>query len=179
MGWYVIKVANPEQSAELAKRVDSLFANSPAETKTSTEKAFLSDFAKQIGDIGSIVVAIVAVAMCMILIVTATTMAHAIRTRTNELGVLKAVGFTDRLILSMVLIESSAIALVGGGLGLAVAWGLISMGDPTNGLLPAFYVPMRGVIAGVVLVVLLGLLSGALPALQASRLRIVDALRRN
>ena len=179
VGWYVVKVANPDQSAELAKRIDGIFANSPAETKTATEKAFVADFAKQIGDIGSIVVAIVAVAMFMILIVTANTMAHAIRTRTNELGVLKAVGFTDRLILTMVLIESSAIAIVGGGLGLAVAWGLISMGDPTNGLLPAFYFPVRGVIVGAMLVVLLGLLSGALPALQASRLRIVDALRRN
>ena len=179
VGWYVIKVQNPAESAELAKRIDAMFANSPAETKTATEKAFVSDFAKQIGDIGAIVVAIVIVAMFMILIVTANTMAHSIRTRTNELGVLKAVGFTDRLILGLVLLESCAIAIVGGGLGLAVAWAIISRGDPTNGFLPAFYFPVAGLIVGCVLVLLLGIAAGALPAWQASRLKIVEALRRN
>jgi putative ABC transport system permease protein len=179
VGWYVIRVENPDESAQVAKRIDALFANSPYETKTATEKAFVSDFAKQIGDIGTIVVAIVAVAMFMILIVTANTMAHAIRTRTNELGMLKAVGFTDRLILVMVLLESSAIAIVGGGLGLAVAWAIVAQGDPTNGMLPAWYFPIPALIVGCVLVVLLGIAAGALPAWQASRLRIVEALRRN
>ena len=179
VGWYVIRVENPAESAELAKRVDALFANSPAETKTATEKAFVSDFAKQIGDIGLIVVAIVAMAMFIVLIVTANSMAHSIRTRTNELGMLKAIGFSDRLILTMVLVESCAVALVGGGLGLAIAWVIISRGDPTNGLLPAWYFPIQGLIVGALLVIALGVAAGAWPALQASRLRIVEALRRN
>ena len=179
VGWYVIRVENPAESATVAKRIDAMFANSPAETKTATEKAFVSDFAKQIGDIGFMVVAIVTMAMFTILIVTANTMAHSIRTRTNELGVLKAVGFTDRLILTMVLLESCAIAIVGGGLGLAVAWMIIARGDPTNGLLPAFYFPIPGLLVGCALVVLLGVAAGAIPAWQASRLRIVEALRRN
>ena len=179
VGWYVIKVENPQESAELATRIDALFANSSYETKTATEKAFVSNFAKQIGDIGAIIVAIVAVAMFVILIVTANTMVHAVRSRTNELGVLKAVGFTDRLILMMVLFESCAIAIVGGGLGLAVSWAIISRGDPTNGLLPAFYFPAPALIGGVVLVLALGIAAGAIPAWQAGRLRIVEALRRN
>jgi putative ABC transport system permease protein len=79
----------------------------------------------------------------------------------------------------MVLLESSAIAIVGGGLGLAVAWAIISRGDPTNGLLPAFYFPATALIIGAGLVVLLGFLAGAIPAWQASKLRIVEALRRN
>lgn len=179
VGWYVIRVENPEASAEVAKRIDAQFANSPAETKTATEKAFVSDFAKQVGDIGTIVVAIVAVAMFMILIVTANTMAHAIRERTSELAVLKTLGFSGRLVLAMVLLESCAIAIVGGGLGLAVAWLLIAQGDPTGGMLPAFYFPIPGLLTGIALVLLLGLAAGALPAWQASRLRIVQALRRN
>jgi putative ABC transport system permease protein len=179
VGWYVIKVDSPAESATLAKQIDALFANSPAETKTATEKAFVSDFAKQVGDISLIVSAIVAMAMFMILIVTANTMAHSIRTRTSELGMLKAIGFTDRLILTMVLVESSAIAIVGGGLGLAIAWLIISAGDPTNGLLPVWYFPIPALIVGCVLVITLGVLAGAWPALQASRLKIVDAVRRN
>lgn len=179
VGWYVIRVENPEESAEVAKRIDAQFANSPAETKTATEKAFVADFAKQVGDIGTIVVAIVAVAMFMILIVTANTMAHAIRERTSELAVLKTLGFSGRLVLAMVLIESCAIAIIGGGLGLAVAWLMIAQGDPTGGMLPSFYFPIPGLLTGIALVLLLGLAAGALPAWQASRLRIVQALRRN
>jgi putative ABC transport system permease protein len=79
----------------------------------------------------------------------------------------------------MVLLESCVIALTGGVAGLAVAWVLIGLGDPTGGFLPMFYFPVRDLVAGFVLVMLLGLASGALPAWQAGRLRIVDALRRN
>ena len=179
VGWYVIRTSDPERSADIAQRIDALFVNSPAETKTATEKAFVSDFAKQIGDIGLIAVSITSVAIFVVLIMAANTMAHSIRERTSELAVLKTLGFTDRLILGMVLLESSVIAIVGGGLGLAVAWVLISFGDPTNGLLPTWYLPVPALVTGAVLVLLLGLTAGALPAWQASRLRIVDALRRN
>lgn len=179
VGWYVIKVDDPAKSADIAARVDALFANSPVETKTSTEKAFVSDFAKQIGDIGSIMIAIVAATMFTILLVSANTMAQAIRERTNELAMLKTLGFGDGRVLGMVLIESCLIAIAGGALGLAAAYALISQGDPTNGLLPAFYFPPRDAVTGAMLVLALGLTAGMLPAWQAGRLRIVDALRRN
>jgi putative ABC transport system permease protein len=107
-------------------------------------------------------------------------MAQAIRERTNELAVLKTLGFGEGRILSLVLLESVCIALVGGGLGLALSYGFITyVGDPTHGLLPAFYFPTTQVLVGVALVLTLGIASGLLPAWQASRLRIVDALRRN
>lgn len=179
VGWYVVRVVNPDQSAELAKRLDVMFENSPAETKTATEKAFVSDFAKQVGDIGLICVSIVSVAIFVALIMAANTMAHSIRQRTSELAVLKTLGFNDGLILAMVLLESSVIAIVGGGLGLALSYALISQGDPTGGLLPAFYFPIPALLVGIGLVIFLGLAAGALPALQASRLKIVEALRRN
>jgi putative ABC transport system permease protein len=107
-------------------------------------------------------------------------MAQAIRERTNELAVLKTLGFSERLILMLVLLESVAIALVGGGIGLVLSYLFITYsGDPTHGLLPAFYFPVPQLIVGFGLVLGLGLASGLLPAWQASRLRIVDALRRN
>ena len=178
VGWYVIKVENPDQSAQLAQRIDAMFANSPAETKTATEKAFVSDFAKQVGDIGLICTAIVSVAIFVALIMSANTMAHSIRQRTSELAVLKTLGFRDGTILGMVLLESSVIAIVGGGLGLAVSWLIISQGDPTGGMLPAFYFPIPALLVGIGLVLFLGIAAGALPAWQASRLKIVEALRR-
>jgi putative ABC transport system permease protein len=178
--WYVFTIDNPDRAPEIAAKIDGMFANSPSETKTNTEKAFVSDWAKQIGDIGSIMMWIVGMAMFTILLVAGNTMAQAIRERINELAVLKTLGFGDGTILGMVLLESLLIALVGGGLGLALSYTFITYtGDPTHGLLPAFYFPTPSLIAGIGLVAALGIGSGFLPALQASRLRIVDALRRN
>lgn len=177
-GWYVIRVADPPRSEDVAARLDALFANSPNETKTSTEKAFVQAFAQQIGDIGTILMAILAAVLFTMLLVAANTMAQAVRERTNELAVMKTLGFTDGHLLALVLAESVMLALVGGGVGLALAWLITQGGDPTGGLLPAFYLPTRDLVLGVALIVGLGIIAGALPALQASRLRIVDALRR-
>jgi len=178
--WYVFTIDNPDKAPEIAAKIDALFANSPSETKTNTEKAFVADWAKQVGDIGKIMMWIVAMAMFTILLVSGNTMAQAIRERTNELAVLKTLGFGEGRILGMVLLESLVIAIVGGGLGLALSYTIITLvGDPTHGLLPAFYFPTPSLLVGMVLVAALGMASGLLPAWQASRLRIVDALRRN
>jgi putative ABC transport system permease protein len=180
VGWYVVKLKDPSQAEAVAQMLDAMFANSPNETKTSTEKAFIAGFAKQIGDIASIMIAIAAAVILMILLVSGNTIAQAVRERTNELAVLKAVGFTDARILRLVLAESCLIAAIGGLLGLAAAWALVTIvGDPTHGMLPPFFFPVRDLALGVAIVGLLGLLTGMIPALQASRLRIVDALRRS
>lgn len=178
VGWYVVRVADPRQAAEVARRIDAQFANSPFETKTSTEKAFVQAFANQIGDIGTIMIAILTAVLFTILLVAGNTMAQSIRERTGELAVLKTVGFSDRLVLGLVLAESCLLAAVGGGVGLAIGWGIVQQGDPTGGLLVVFYLPPMDLVMGVVLIAALGVLAGFLPALQASRLRIVDALRR-
>jgi putative ABC transport system permease protein len=180
VGWYVFRVGDPSTSDQLAKRIDEMFANSSAETKTATEKAFVADFAKQIGDIGAIMIAIAAIVMFFILFVAGNSMAQSVRERINELGVLKTLGYTDGRILFLVLLESCIVAVVGGGLGLLISWSFITIvGDPTGGLLPIFHFPPRDLILGAVLVFVLGVGTGMIPALQASRLKIVDALRRN
>ncbi|MPY90146.1 MAG: FtsX-like permease family protein [Luteitalea sp.] len=178
VGWYTMRVGDPSRAADLANRIDAQFANSAAETKTSTEKAFVQAFANQIGDIGAIMIAILATVLFTILLVSGNTMAQSIRERTNELAVLKTLGFTDGHVLGLVLLESVLLAVVGGALGLGIAWLIILGGDPTGGLLPAFYLPARDVVIGVVLIVALGLVAGALPAWRAGQLKIVDALRR-
>jgi putative ABC transport system permease protein len=180
VGWYVIKVNDPATSDRTATKIDGLFANSPAETKTATEKAFVQAFAKQIGDIGTIMMAISAVALLFILLITGNTMAQSIRERTNELGVLKTLGFTEGRVLSLVLMESLFVAVLGGGIGLVLVWTFTTVvGDPTGGFLPIFYIPSRDLALGAALVLVLGFATGILPGLQASRLKIVDALRRN
>ena len=178
VGQYVIRVDDPARSADVAAAIDTRFANSPAETRTSTEQAFLQGFADQIGNIGAIVTAILAAVFFTILVITANTMAQSIRERTNELAVLKTLGFTDRRVLALVLIESLALAVVGGAAGLGIGSLLIGLGDPTGGFLAVFLFPTRDLVIGGVLVVLLGFAAGAVPALLATRLRIVDALRK-
>ena len=178
VGWYTVRIDDPDRAVEISQRIDDEFANSRAETKTEPEGAFLQGFANQIGDIGMIFMSIIAAVFFTILLVTGNTMAYAVRERTNELAVLKALGFTDSGVLGLVLGESLVLSAIGGGVGLALAWFLVSMGDPSNGALPAFFIPPRDMILGVVLIVLMAFIAGILPALQAQRLRIADALRR-
>lgn len=179
VGWYVVKVDDPARSLELARAFDEMFANSPEETKTTTEKGFVESFANQIGDIGSIMIAILAAVLFTILLVVANTMAQSVRERTSELAVLKTLGFSNGAVLTLVLAESLFIALLGGVLGLGLAWIVVQQGDPTGGMLPAFMLPTRDLVTGAWLMLTLGLLAGALPAAQAMQLRITDALRRN
>jgi len=178
VGWYVIRINDPAKAPEIAERIDAMFANSFAETKTTTEKAFLQAFAKQIGDIGLIIRGIVTAVFFTILLVAANTMAQSVRERTSELAVLKTLGFPDGLVLTLVLLESCAIAIIGGTIGLGLAWLFTQGGDPTNGMLPAFYLPTADLGRGALIALGLGVVAGIMPGMQAMRLRIVDALRR-
>ena len=176
--WFGVKVADPDAAAAVAERIDFEFANSASETKTETEGAFLRGWARQIGDITTIMAAILAAVFFTILLVAGNTMAQSVRERTDELGVLKAMGFTNSAVLGLVLGESCFLASLGGAVGLLVAWLLIRTGDPTGGALPMFYFPLERVLVGLGLAVLLGLATGAVPAWQAMRLQIAEALRR-
>ena len=169
---------DPKHAVDVAKAIDARFENSPFETKTETEGAFVKAFAEQMGNIGAIVTAILTAVFFTILLVAGNTMAQAVRERVSELGVMKAIGFTDAQVLMFVLAESCIIAIVGGAIGLALAWIFISMGDPTQGALPIFFFPPRDLAIGAICVILLGLASGLLPGIQAMRLNTVDALRR-
>ena len=179
VGWYIVRIDDPSRAAEMAAKLDAQFANSSAETKTSTEKAFLQGFVNQVGDVSAMMVSILVAVLFSILLVTANTMAQAVRERTNELAVLKTLGFSNGLVVALVLAESLFMAVVGGGLALAIAWAFVSRGSLNNAFLPVFVLRGRDLLIGVVLSCLLGTLAGALPAASAMRLRITNALRRN
>jgi putative ABC transport system permease protein len=156
--------------------IDAEFRNSANETRTQTESAFAAAYVKQMGNIEFLVLAIGFVVFFTLLLVTGNTMAIAVRERTNELAVLKAVGYSDRFVLGLVLAESALIAVVGGAIGLWLARGFVAQ-DPTQGLIP-LYMP-RGTLAGGLVVAFgTGLMAGVLPAVSAMRLSVVDALRR-
>ncbi len=178
VGWYTLQIEDPDRSAAIAGEVDQLFANSPAETKTSTEKAFAQGFANQIGNIGQIVQGVLAVVFFTLLLVAGNTMALSVRERLNELGVLKTLGFSDTRVMLLVLAESFLITFVGGGIGLAVVTWLTRSFDLGGAMLPTLYLPWNAVWIGIALLAFTAFAAGAIPALQAQRLTIVDALRR-
>jgi len=179
VSWYVVKIADPSQGAAIARTIDGLFANSSAESKTAPEKAVIADFAKQTGNIGLMITWILGVVFFTILLVVANTMAQSVRERTNELAVLKTLGFTDGRILMLVLAESLFLAVVAGGVGLGLMALFVGSGSFNSAMLPVFVLKPSALWTGAGLAVALGLVSGAPPAIAAMRLRIVDALRRN
>jgi putative ABC transport system permease protein len=178
VGWYTVKVANPDDSVRVAKQIDETFSNSPWETKTETEKAFAASWAKQAGNIQLLILSIGGVVFFTLLLVTGNTMAIAVRERVRDLAVLKAVGFSDVFVLLLVLAESMMIAALGGVLGLAGAKLLTLNGDPTHGMLPFFYLPTQTAIEGFAVALIVSLVAGLLPALSAMNLNVVAALRR-
>jgi putative ABC transport system permease protein len=176
VGWYVVRVQDPEAALGVAKAIDQEFANSTSETRTQTESAFASSFMKQMGNIEFLIMAIGSVVFFTLLLVTGNTMAIAVRERTNELAVMKAVGYSDRFVLGLVLVESMLIAAIGGAIGLWFARGMAEQ-DITHGILP-MYLSGAALGAGALVALGTGLLAGLLPAFSAMRLSVVDALRR-
>ncbi|MCE2515255.1 MAG: ABC transporter permease, partial [Acidobacteria bacterium] len=148
VGQYIIRVDDAARSAEIAAAVDGRFANSPAETRTTTEQAFLQGMADQLGNIGAMLTAILGAVFFTLLLITTNTMAQAIRERTGELAVLKTLGFTNGRVLALVLLEAGLLAVVGGAAGLGLVSLLIGGGDPTGGFLPAFAIPPRDLALG-------------------------------
>jgi putative ABC transport system permease protein len=176
VGWYVVRIANPDRALEVARAIDAEFANSTSETRTQTESAFAAAFVNQMGNIEFLIRAIGLLVFFTLILVTGNTMAIAVRERTGELAVLKAIGYTDRFVLGLVLAESLLIAAIGGGIGLWLAHGITSQ-DITQGLI-LLYLPAPAIAGGFAIALATGMLAGLLPALGAMRLSVVNALRR-
>lgn len=178
VGWYAVKLDNPEEDARVAKSIDDLFANSSFETKTETESAFAAGWVKQLGNIETLVASIGAVVFFTLLLVTGNTMAISVRERSGELAVLKAIGFSDLSILAFVLAESLTIAVIGGLLGLGL--GLLAVpriSAALNGVLPEMILSPGILFTGLATALLVGFASGFLPGIGAMRMRVVTGLR--
>ena len=175
--WYRVRVDDPRGANDIAQRIDAVFGNSAFETTTSTENAFVRAIAEQIGDVGAIVIAILGPVLFTLLLVCGNTMAQAVRERTNELAVLKTLGFTDGRVLALVLTESFVLPLVAGAVGLTV-WLLIERANPTGGTVPMSPLSSSEMALGGLIALLVGLTAAVVPAWHVQRLTIVDALRR-
>jgi putative ABC transport system permease protein len=178
VGWYVVKLTDPDDAVRVTKVIDDLFANSPFETLTQTEKAFAASFVKQMGNVELLIMTIGSVVFFTLLLVTGNTMAIAVRERSGELAVLKTVGFSDVRVLRLVLAEAILIAGQGGLIGLALAKLVIPGLSRALPMLGMLYISPLTFAGGFVLALAVGTAAGLLPAIGAMRLRVVDALRR-
>src|SRR6185369_2126369 len=127
VGWYVTRLADPNQADRVAKAIDALSANSDHETRMQTEQAATQSWMKQLADIGLIVGAIMGAVFFTLILLSGNTMMQAVRERTSELAVLKTIGFSSRSVLAMVLAESVLLLVLGGVLGLALASVVVPM----------------------------------------------------
>ena len=176
VGWYVVRVDDPDRALDVARAIDAEFGNSASETRTQTESAFAASMVKQMGNIEFLILAIGAVVFFTLLLVTGNTMAIAVRERTNELATLKAIGFTSRFVLGLVLAESLLVALLGGTVGLWLAR-VVTAQDLTGGLV-LLYLPVSALAAGLAIALGTGMMAGLIPAVNAMRLNVATALRR-
>ncbi len=177
-GWFVLQLDDPFSAAAISDRIDVAYENSSAPTKTETERAFNAGFVTMWGNVSFLVRAIGTAVFFAILLVAANTMMMAARERVNEFAVMKTLGFGDRLLAMLVLSEAAVITVVGGLLGVVGARLAFGPSNPVNTFLPGFLVEWSTVGFGLLIAIVLGLVSGLVPAWQAGRLSVVDALRK-
>ena len=178
IGWMIVKTANTNDNERIIKTIDTQFANSPFETETKTEQAFNKAFIEQLGDLGFIIFAVVGSAFVTILLIVGNTMMLTVRERTNEIAVLKTLGFTGERIFALIIGESLLLAVIGGLLGVGLAWlASFGMAQAMSSYGPMTF-SLSTALISFVLIAILGLLTGFAPAYRAMKLDVVTALGR-
>lgn len=178
-GLYILAIADPHRSAEISSTIDARFANSPYETRTVTEKAFNLQFVGMLGNFQLLFRSIGSAIVLTMLLVSANTMMMSARERTREMGILKAIGFSDGHVFLMLIGEALAISLLGAIAGVGLAWLLTNVlqFNPKPDFFPIFFLPGESVLAATGLAALTGFLSGIVPAVVGMRLKATEALR--
>ncbi len=179
-GWYAAQVDSADHVASASKQIDDMFRNSPLQTKSESEKAFQLGFVASLGNVKAFILGISGAVMFAIMLVSANTMAMSVRSRTREVAVLKTLGFTKQRVLSIFVSEAIALSVAGGVLGVLVAIPVITgMTHRFIGLGIPLDMKVKAPTAGLALLValILGVVSGYLPAYRASRMNIVEGLR--
>ena len=176
-----IKVKNPDQMAAISQQIDAMFKNTDAPTETFTEKEFQRTFLAMMGNIKLLFTAVSTCAIFMVILLAAITMSMSARERVVEISVLKAIGFESRLVLTLMLIEFAILTLLGGALGVfsgEVLFRVVNMAKVTQGFLVNFHIYPSAMAICLSTAGLVGIIAGGFPAINATRIRVVDGLRR-
>jgi putative ABC transport system permease protein len=179
VGLYIARIADPERSSQVSAAIDTRFANSPYETRTMTEKAFNLQFVGMMGNFQLLIRSIGSAVVLTMLLVSANTMMMSARERTREMGILKAIGFSDGRVFLLLIGEALAISLLGAlaGVGLAGLLANVLHYNPKPDFFPVFYLPTESMFIAAGLAALTGFASGIVPAIVGMRLKATEALR--
>jgi putative ABC transport system permease protein len=174
-----VGIDDPGRSVEVSAAIDARFANSPYETRTMTEKAFNLQFVSMIGNFQLLLRSIGGAVVLTMLLVSANTMMMSARERTREMGILKAIGFSDDQVFFLLIGEAVVLSLLGAAVGVGLAWLLANVLhlNPKPDFFPIFYLPLESILAAVGLAALTGIVSGLVPAVTGMRLKATEALR--
>jgi putative ABC transport system permease protein len=180
VGWYVMKIDDPDRATAIAAEIDSTFANTPFETKTETEQQFQATFASMFGNLNLLLGSIAFAVVLTTLFVAANTMAMSVRERTTEIAVMRTLGFPSQVIFLFIAGEGLFISLLGGVAGAVMAVALVDTArlGIAGGFVPAIAVSASSAWMGIGISAIIGVVAGTIPAVMASRLKIVNALRR-
>jgi putative ABC transport system permease protein len=174
-----MRIDDPNRAPAIVSTIDTMFANSSTETRTTTESAFLQNFVNQIGNIGKIVTIVAAAVFFTMLLVTANAMAQSVRERVRDIAVMRTLGFSNGSVVALVLAEGLLITVIGSVVGLWLGDALaVSIGKQMSQFLPLMTTPPNSYVPGLLLATGLGTLACAIPCLQVWRLEVVDQLRR-
>jgi putative ABC transport system permease protein len=178
VGVWSLELADPSTAGQIIKTVDAAFENSAYPTRTETERAFQAGFISMMGNIPFVIRVLGGAIAFAILLVAMNTMMMAIRERTSEFAVMKTLGFSDSYLFALVFAEAALITLLGGAAGAFLAKLAIEGGGMRIPFFPPMSIHWETVVTGILLAAFMGAASGIVPAYQAARLKIVDALRR-
>ncbi|MGF1454750.1 MAG: ABC transporter permease [Alphaproteobacteria bacterium] len=178
IGNVIVRTTSPDVNERVIESIDTLFANSRFETRTTTEAAFQAAFVTQLGNVALIITSVTAAAFVTILLIVGNAMAGSVRERTREIAILKTLGFSGGRIGRIVFGETLVLSLLGGGLGLVGAIGAASALSGGGGFFSNLIVTPGILATGGVLIVALALATAAIPVFLAFRLSIITALGR-
>ncbi|HMB73334.1 MAG TPA: ABC transporter permease, partial [Gammaproteobacteria bacterium] len=177
VGYIVNIIDDPDDAERIGREIDAMFANSSAETRTGTEDSLTRDYFRRVGNMGFAIYLILGAVFLTMILVTGNSMAQAFRERIHEIGLMKTLGFTDRKLFALVLTESLVMLCIGGVIGLSIAWLVVEYAKTE--ITPLFYLSVQNIVIGVTIMVVTGTVIGTVPALQARRLTVIEALSRN
>ncbi len=179
VGWYIVQIDNPTDAAIVSERIDGLFRNSRAETKTETERSFQQNFLASAGAIITAMDVVSVVIIGIILLVLANTMIMSARERTHEYAVFKTLGFSGLYLAAMIAGESILISLLGGALGMALIFPSLEWFQAAmpKGFLPIFYLEPGTVIAAWAAALAVGFGAAWIPVHRVVTMKVIDGLR--
>jgi putative ABC transport system permease protein len=184
VGWVVSRIDDPGRAAEIAKAIDARFEERDTQTLSMSERAMNTSFIGMISAVLKAVDAVSLVILAIMVLILGNTVAMGVRERTHEYGVLRAIGFLPKHLAVFVLSEAVTVSVAGGVLGIMIAYPFVQEGlgrfleENMGAFFPFFRIDPTTIVWALVLAALLGLLAAAIPAYNASRLKVVDALRR-